>query len=466
LAPETAVSKRVPENGDIYSFGVLAYELLTGTTIDGGPDSPDEVVVDLLTDIHQHVIMDIVSPYNYLRREASFAGIPDPQLPPQQLSDIVMRCLGRDHNTRYSSLDALAFDLGQLAQICKNHGDLSKFQVGEIDALSKVEIPTRPIHRNTQLEQLQDAFKSLDTLDNKVANLSGRSGCGKARIVRHFVTQIEESEDCITAWGKSDEGVQAILSTVRQVIHALLDRCLTDPKEDLKAWTLRIKQALGHQFGMFASLISEEYKRILGVPADLRQEEQNWPSLLDSSGHWLRRFFDLFATKQRPLIIVLLDIQWMPQDERRIWQSLLEGSNALRHTLVISTLRTGQDSKPPLISATCTNIQVPPLTEKGVLDLIETCFHHRILSSQILASFLHAETGGVSLFLRTLLGTLVKEKVIYFDFVKLHWTFDPVQLHTHLSKSGVEGYLEKLILSLPQDVQSMLHVSRRIGRRS
>lgn len=41
LAPEAAISRRVSPSNDIYSWGVLAYELVTGTTIDGGPDSPD-----------------------------------------------------------------------------------------------------------------------------------------------------------------------------------------------------------------------------------------------------------------------------------------------------------------------------------------------------------------------------------------------------------------------------------------
>jgi len=171
----------------------------------------------------------------------------------------------------------------------------------------------------------------------------------------------------------------------------------------------------------------------------------------------------IFATEKHPLIIILDDLQWLPPDEAKYWRTMLDGHQPLNHVLLVSTCRVkSSDEEPPftiLLSPSTNNVNVPPLSEEGVLSLIKASFHDRIASAPALASFLHAETAGLSLFVRTIIATLVKEHVITFDYEALIWRFDVVQLQKHLSKAGVDAYLEKLISSLPQAAQEVLFVS-------
>ena len=163
------------------------------------------------------------------------------------------------------------------------------------------------------------------------------------------------------------------------------------------------------------------------------------------------------------MIIILDDLQWLPPDEAAYWRKMLDGSHPLNHVLLLSTCRVKtSDEKPPstvLLSPSTINVNVPPLSEEGVLSLIKASFNDRIASGPALASFLHAETAGLSLFVRTIIANLVKENVITFDYDSLIWRFDTVQLQTHLSKAGVDAYLEKLISSLPPAAQDILFVS-------
>ena len=163
------------------------------------------------------------------------------------------------------------------------------------------------------------------------------------------------------------------------------------------------------------------------------------------------------------MVIILDDLQWLPPDEATYWRKMLDGRQALNHVLLLSTCRVRSFLEEPpstiLLSPSTVNVNVPPLSEEGVLSLIKASFHDRIASGPALASFLHAETAGLSLFVRTIISTLVKESVITFDYESLTWRFDSVQLQTHLSKAGVDAYLEKLISSLPPAAQDVLFVS-------
>ena len=287
LAPEVALSKRVSLTGDIYSIGVLAYELITGSTIDGGPDSPEEGDVDVLIDFHRHVTMQILPPREWVERESHIGQI-QAALPPQQLSDIIMRCLGKEPDTRYSSLESLAYDLSTFARICRSRGDPTKFKVGEIDDLARFSLPNYPVHRDYQLDLLHNALEQVVDRNEsghslRIVNVSGLSGSGKTRIVRSFVSRIESTDvslPVIVAWAKLDESMQSPLSSFIQIFTCLLDRYMADPGEDIKEWQESIRTALGSRFQLFVSLMPTEYWRMLGVDADTRtMADVDWQTL-------------------------------------------------------------------------------------------------------------------------------------------------------------------------------------------
>jgi len=179
------------------------------------------------------------------------------------------------------------------------------------------------------------------------------------------------------------------------------------------------------------------------------------------TGRWAKQFLQLFASEKQPLGIVLDDIQWLALDEARFWRKMLDGPQPMSHLLVVSTSRMTEHQAPPssLLSASTLSIDVSPLSEEGVHALLKVCFRDRIIQSQALASFIHAETGGSSMFTRTIISQLVKDEVILFDFDALTWRFDAVKLQSHLSKAGVDAYLERLILSVPPAVRELLFVS-------
>ncbi|KLT44142.1 hypothetical protein CC85DRAFT_32503 [Cutaneotrichosporon oleaginosum] len=466
LAPEAAISRRVSASNDIYSWGVLAYELLTGTTVDGGPDSPDLTDIDFLADVHRHITNEIIPPHDYLQRVVALGATVEP--PPRQLSDIIMLALAKDPEDRYQNLDTLAYDLRKLSQICRANGDLAKFAVGEVDHMSRFSLPATVIERNAELEALDVAFAAVanGNASSRVLNIWGQSGNGKSRLVDEWSAKLEADDfgtKCLVGHAKPDEHIRKPLTSFVQIFQSLLDRVLTDPREDGKEWLDRIKTALAGRWPFFVSLLSVESRRLLNeedaVSLTPKIEGEKFISAFKS---WSRQFLQLFATKLRPLVLVIDDTQWLSQSEVDIWRQIIDGPYPLNHVVIVTMTRTTSSVAPPansLFSASSTSLAVQRLTEEGVVSYIDTCLNGRVAASgQAIASFLYGETGGSPLFLRTLMSTLLKEQVVAFDFDSLQWRFDLVTLQSHLSDANFDSYLENVMRRLPPDVQELLKI--------
>lgn len=230
LAPESVSARRISPVGDIYSFGVLAYELVTGRTTEGSPNTPDQI--DVLADVHRHVTAETASPWNLFRNQETVPGAEDLDkivTPPKALSDIIMRCLAIDVADRYGAWIGVLYDLRRFQQICLNPGaDLSKFQAGKVDQLSRFRLPQQLIDRQRESEALDQVFAGMERAiaaqaalkrdaepvaerdSVKVVTLYGVSGSGKSVMAQRWAATKEAK--CLTAQAKLDRKFQRNLT--------------------------------------------------------------------------------------------------------------------------------------------------------------------------------------------------------------------------------------------------------------
>ena len=87
MAPEQILGKEVDERADIYSLGVMLYEMLTG--------APPYSKGDQMSVMYQHVQGKAPPPHE-VNKDIS-----------QELSDCVVRCMAVDKNKRYVSMEAV-----------------------------------------------------------------------------------------------------------------------------------------------------------------------------------------------------------------------------------------------------------------------------------------------------------------------------------------------------------------------
>ncbi|MBE6951590.1 MAG: Stk1 family PASTA domain-containing Ser/Thr kinase [Ruminococcaceae bacterium] len=113
ISPEQAKGGRVDNRSDLYSLGVVMYEMMTGRAPYDG-DSPVAVAI-------QHI-----------NGGATMPSVLNPNIP-GGLEQIIMKCMATDPAQRYNSATALLYDLEELRQ---NPGVL--FQFGTEAALDEV----------------------------------------------------------------------------------------------------------------------------------------------------------------------------------------------------------------------------------------------------------------------------------------------------------------------------------------
>ncbi len=185
MSPEQLEGKEPDPRSDIYSLGVILYEMVTGRVPFGG-DSALSIAL-------QHKTEFPLSPQEFA-----------PDLPPD-LSAVVLRCLAKDREERYQSAEELLRTLDDV-----------QGGVGIAPATGKTQIPSFLIEeepfreklpvfvaRETELEWLGKALDSVLLGKGRVVFLTGEAGTGKTALLQEFSRRSQDAyPDLIVANGK------------------------------------------------------------------------------------------------------------------------------------------------------------------------------------------------------------------------------------------------------------------------
>lgn len=347
VAPEfIAADYTADPSVDVFAWGVAVYELLADRPIENFDVGQDDW--DMLTAIHHHST----------RKITCLRDIHDTI--PAELSQLVEKALALDPSDRYLNASTLLHDLHIVRQICA--GQISDearadFVIGDIVELATFKFPPDLLDREAEEVQLDTIYTRIKLSGTpEVACCYGRSGSGKSQLIADWATRQElknAGQDCLVGTAKLDQHLLRPLSGFISVFCSLLDRVFSDPLEDPVAWKKDILNAVAANSNLFLSLLPAEWQRVLGddsAPDHIPSETQaiDWDSYIKQFRSWATMLLRLFASRHRPLILVIDDYQWMEVSERTLWYELaFVPSRRVEHCFFVLSYRTAEQTLAP-----------------------------------------------------------------------------------------------------------------------
>jgi tetratricopeptide (TPR) repeat protein/tRNA A-37 threonylcarbamoyl transferase component Bud32 len=391
VAPEIALGKGADARSDLYSFGAVLYETVTGK-----PPFPGEDPVKV---IFGHIHDRPVSP-NRL----------NPKIP-QALTDCIMKLLEKEPSKRYQSSEDLLKVLREIGE-----GFLREVLVPSHKASIVVPVPRAFVGKEIQLvDRVQEMTLLREAVDGAVRNegciaiLHGEAGIGKTRLARELgayarLRGMQVLRGRCTALSKIDVMPPYILWS--EVIKDYLQACTPEQ--------------LYRVIGLYPSEVSKlvpEIKHKLGailqsLPISPEQERNR---LFEAVSQFITNI-----SKEAPLMVVLDDLQWTDQSSLLLLHYLARSVD--RDSLVLLGIYrdTDIDQKhplPPILTDLNRErlLQSVPLKRLS-LDEVSEMIRQILEQDDVPIEFcrrVYERTGGNPFFVEEVMKSLKEEGVIY-----------------------------------------------------
>lgn len=390
LPPEQrgVIRRSVDERSDLYSLGVLAYQLLTNAFPFGKNDN---------------VTAALFQSWPPLLRKSH------PEIP-EVLEEIVLKLLAKEPVDRYRSAEGLVHDVELFMQ-----GN-SRFVIGQKDVPMRVEYRPSLVGRTVEMTRLSEFFSLAEQGKGTSVAIVGPAGCGKSRLVEEFKEAVQYRKAVFLEAKCHRETV----NTPYEALYGLFDSLLEFYESTDEIAASSIEKMFMNETAAFRDFIAKLHpgaqKMYKGAPSG------NTTFQSESSLHYnviIARFLRSLETLGRVLVLFIDDVQWIDEgslDAVRVLSGMLNGARVLlvltsRHDDELSSRGRKADK----------GIEVAEVVRLGMLDansiraLVASMLYEKEENVASLAGFVFEKSAGNPLFAVTILKNLIESGAVAHD---------------------------------------------------
>ena len=444
----------VDARSDLYALGMTLFELLTGRP-------PFEVAATASVSewIHAHLASEPAAPHRLV------AGVPP------MLSLLVLKLLAKSPDERYQSGAGVLADLKRCRLAWRAGRNIPRFGLALRDRAAALVFPTQLYARDAALAQLLSAYQQVRAHGAPaVVVVRGPSGAGKSALLQELLAD-PRLQGAALAFAKVDQyDAAAPYAALARALGRLVLSVLAQSEAQVQAWRQRVLQGLGADQELAFTLVPE-LELLVGAAARAPVSPgREVESLLATAVCGLLR---IFAARERPLVLVIDDVQWLDAATVQLLEHLIGMATDLPFMLLLSR-RSDVPASARLLDRTLEVLGARAAhacdVELAGLDLatLERLLADTLSTSQRrvagLAALVHQKTAGNPYFVKQFIKTIVDEGLIARSARHGGWQFHLRQISARSYTDNVAELILQRLARLPHAVRHVLGGLACLGR--
>jgi tetratricopeptide (TPR) repeat protein/tRNA A-37 threonylcarbamoyl transferase component Bud32 len=437
VAPEVALGKGVDSRSDLYSFGAVLYEALSGRQ----PFPGDDPIKVIFGHIHDHPVP--------LAKQNPKA--------PQALVDCIMKLLEKEPEKRYQSAEDLLKVLRNVSEEFLRENLVPGHKPSIV-----VPCPRPVAAREVQLiDRVEEMNLLRETVDRTVQGegglvfLYGEAGIGKTRLARE-----------LRAYARL-RGVQVLYGRCPALFrmdgvppYTIWSEVIKDYLENSSPEQLY--RVIGYYPAEIIKLVPELSQRLRTIPQSLPispEHEQN--RLFEAVSQFI-----VNVSRETPLLVVLDDLQWTDPSSLLLLHYLARGVQKTSLLLLGAYRSTDIDAKHPLSPVLTElnrerlpqSVSLKRMSLSDVSELIKNILEQDDVPAEF-CKLVYEKTRGNPFFTEEVVKSLKEEEVIYRLGNK--WAFKDVSKIEF--PENVKNIVKARIGRLDEDCQNVLTLASFVG---
>ncbi len=383
IAPEVIKGLAVDHRADLYSLGVLLYEVITQKLFQEGRES--------FTTLIKQRIDRVFEPPSKI--------VPDM---PKRLERLILRLLAFEPSSRYSRSNEIIKEINKIQGL--------KFELETEKTLEGYLLSSRFVGRDKEMDLLKSLYAKARQGEGKVVVVIGEAGIGKTRLLKEFkvFSQLRRGH-CFIGYANKDQTspLEPFYDIFSEIVKYIGD-------ESARFRSRKNKLSLAVLFKVFPDLTIRRLKKSLPklVPLGPKQEQlRTFEALTELVGYC--------AEDLGELVILLEDLHWADDLSIQFLKYLgrnLEGKNIL----ICGTTRRQELKENQTLMKMITNsrkggfltmVELKPFKFRSLYSFLDSTITPGSNSSK-LTRYLMEKTGGNPFFVEEIMRTLLRRRKV------------------------------------------------------